>query len=55
MIFVRKITYEVKEEKGEIVNIYQKPQSLINYLIDLCLKKEIGFWIYSQAQVSFII
>jgi len=26
---VRKLTYEDKEAKGEIVNIYQKPQLLI--------------------------
>ena len=40
---VRKLTYEDKEMKGEIVNIYQKPQLLINYLIDICEMKEIGF------------
>jgi hypothetical protein len=31
---VRKLTYEEKYLKGEMVNIYQKPQALINYLID---------------------
>jgi DNA modification methylase len=31
---VRKLTYEEKDLKGEIVKIYQKPQELINYLID---------------------
>jgi hypothetical protein len=31
---VRKLTYEEKDLKGEMVNIYQKPQALINYLID---------------------
>jgi hypothetical protein len=31
---IRKITYEEKDLKGEMVNIYQKPQALINYLID---------------------
>ena len=31
---VRKLTYEEKDLKGEMVNIYQKPQELINYLID---------------------
>ena len=33
---VRKLTYEDKDAKGDIVKIYQKPQALINYLIDLC-------------------
>jgi hypothetical protein len=33
-IMVRKLTYEEKDLKGEMVNIYQKPQALINYLID---------------------
>ena len=40
---VRKITYDDKEAKGEIVNIYQKPQLLINYLIDICSKE--GVWV----------
>jgi hypothetical protein len=31
---VRKLTYEEKDLKGEMVNIYRKPQALINYLID---------------------
>ena len=31
---VKKMTYEEIDLKGEIVNIYQKPQALINYLID---------------------
>jgi hypothetical protein len=31
---VRKLTYEEKDLKGEMVNIYQKTQALINYLID---------------------
>jgi hypothetical protein len=31
---VRKLTYEEKYLKGEMVNIYQKPQALINYLVD---------------------
>jgi hypothetical protein len=30
----RKLTYEENDLKGDIVNIYQKPQALINYLID---------------------
>ena len=35
-VVVRKLTYEDKETKGEIVNNYKKPQLLINYLIDIC-------------------
>ena len=35
-VVVRKLTYEDKKAKGEIVNIYQKPQLLINYLIYIC-------------------
>jgi len=31
---VRKLTYEENDLKGETVNIYQKPQALINHLID---------------------
>jgi hypothetical protein len=31
---VRNITYEEKDLKGDMVNIHQKPQALINYLID---------------------
>ena len=38
-----KLTYEDKEAKGEIVNIYQKPQLLINYLIDICSNE--GDWV----------
>ena len=34
-VVVKKLTYEDKEEKGEIVYSYQKPQSLINDLIDI--------------------
>jgi hypothetical protein len=33
-VVVRKLTYEETDLKGEMVNIYQKPQALINYLID---------------------
>ena len=33
-VVVRKLTYEEKDLKGKMVNIYQKPQALINYLID---------------------
>ena len=35
-VVVWKLTYEDKDAKGYIVNIYQKLQALINYLIDLC-------------------
>jgi hypothetical protein len=33
-VVVRKLEYEEKYLKGEMVNIYQKPQALINYFID---------------------
>jgi hypothetical protein len=33
-VVVRKLTYQEKYLKGEMVNIYQKPQALINYLLD---------------------
>ena len=36
---VKKLTYEEIDLKGEIVNIYQKPQELINYLIDTFSKE----------------
>ena len=42
-VVVRKITYEEKYLKGEMVNIYQKPQALINYLIDTFLNE--GDWV----------
>ena len=42
-VVMRKLTYEDKEAKGEIVNIYQKPQLLINYLIDICSNE--GYWV----------
>ena len=42
-VVVKKLTYEDKEVKGEIVNIYKKPRSLINYLIDICSNE--GDWI----------
>jgi hypothetical protein len=35
------------EWNGEIVNIYQKPQALINYFIDIFQAKDIGFCICS--------
>ena len=31
---VKKLTYEERNLKGVVVNIYQKPQALINYLKD---------------------
>ena len=42
-VVVRKLTYEDKKTKEEIVNIYQKPQLLINYLIDICSNE--GVWV----------
>ena len=42
-VVVRKLTYEDKEAKWEKVNIYKKPQLLINYLIDICLNE--GDWV----------
>jgi hypothetical protein len=33
-VVARKLTYEENDFKGDIVNIYQNPQALINYLID---------------------
>ena len=33
-VVVKNLTYEEIDLKGEILNIYQKPQALINYLID---------------------
>ena len=40
---VRKLTYEDKDAKGDIVNIYQKPQALIKYIIDLYSNE--GYWV----------
>ena len=40
---VKKLTYEEIDLKGEIVNIYQKPQALIKYLIDTFSKE--GDWV----------
>ena len=42
-VVVRKLTYEEKEEKWETIDIYQKPQLLINYLIDICSNE--GDWV----------
>ena len=52
---VRKLAYEETYLKGEMVNIYKKPQALINYLIDKFQMKEIGFWICSLVQVRIMI
>jgi len=48
-VVARKLTYEDKEAKGELVNIYHKPQLLINYLIDICSNEGDGFCIYFLA------
>jgi DNA modification methylase len=40
---VRKLTYEERDFKGVTVNIYQKPQALINYLIDTFSRE--GDWV----------
>ena len=42
-VVVKKLTYEEIDLKGEIVNIYQKTQALINYLIDTFSKE--GDWV----------
>ena len=42
-VVLKKLTYEEIDLKGEIVNIYQKPQALINYLIDIFSKE--GYWV----------
>ena len=42
-VVLKKLTYEDKESKGEIVNIYQKPQLLINYFIDIWSNE--GYWV----------
>ena len=42
-IVVKKLTYKDKDAKGEIVNIYQKLQLLINYLIEICSNE--GDWV----------
>ena len=33
-VVVKKLAYEERDLKGVAANIYQKPQALINYLID---------------------
>ena len=40
---VKRLTYEEIDLKGEIVNIYKKPQALINYVIDTFSKE--GDWV----------
>jgi hypothetical protein len=40
---VRKLTYEEKDLRGEMAQIYQKPQELINYLIDTFSNE--GYWV----------
>ena len=40
---VKMLTYEEIDLKGEIVNIYQELQALINYLIDTFSKE--GYWV----------
>jgi hypothetical protein len=40
---VIKLTYEENGLKGEIFNIYQNPQALINYLIDTFFKWRLSF------------
>ncbi len=40
---VKKLTYEERDLKGVTVNIYQKPQALINYLIDTFSRE--GDWV----------
>ena len=40
---VKKLTSEERDLKGEVVNIYPKPQALINYLIDTFSKE--GYWV----------
>jgi DNA modification methylase len=39
----RKLTYVEKDLKGDMVKIHQKPQALINYLIDTFSIK--GDWV----------
>ena len=42
-VVVKKLTYEERDLKGVTVNIYQKPQALINYLIDTFSRE--GDWV----------
>ena len=43
-VVVKKLTYEGRDLKGLTVNIYQKPQALISYLIDTSFSRE-GDWV----------
>ena len=42
-VVVKKLTYEERDLKGVVVNIYQNPQALINYLIDTFSSE--GYWV----------
>ena len=42
-VVVKKLTYEEIDLKGEIANVYQKTQALINYLIDEFSKE--AYWV----------
>ena len=42
-VVVKKMTYEERDLKGVTGNTYQKPQTLINYLIDTFSTK--GYWV----------
>ena len=49
-VVVKKLTNEEIDLKEEIVNIYQKPQALINYLIDTFSKeRHWGLDLFSQS------
>ena len=50
-VVVRKLTYEEKDLKGKMVNIYQKPQALINYLIDTFSNE--GDWVLDLFSGSY--
>ena len=54
-VLVRKIKYEEKDLKGEMVNFDQKPQALINYLIDTFSNEGDWVWIFSRVQVRIMI
>jgi hypothetical protein len=47
---VRKLTYAEKDLKGDMVNIYQKPQTLINYLTDTFSNE--GDWVLDLFSCS---
>ena len=50
---VKKLTYEDNDFKGEVVNIYQKLQALIIYLIDTFSSE--GDWVLDLFTGSSII